>query len=171
MSIAPKQLVLFSFPKSKTAHGGSLGHGKRKTGRPLCAKRSTHIVMRATSARGPLSLLQTKNAKAVLRLMKKYSKQFEVRVYEYANVSNHLHLLVRAKTKEGMRNFLRAYAGHLAQVVTGSGPGRPLKKRFWDLLVFTRLIEWGAFQIAMNYIWKNILQGAAIRRYSPLKRE
>ena len=169
MSIAPVQQKLFEYPRSKTAHGGSLSIGKRKTARPLCVKRSIHIVMRASSARGNSSLLHPQHAKKVFQLLQKYSKQFEIRTYDFVNVGNHLHLLVRAKTKEGMRNFLRAFSGHVAQLITGSGPGRPLKKRFWDFLVFTRLIEWGrAFRYAKSYLLKNVQQAASFRTCTPL---
>lgn len=170
MSIAPKQIPLFTFPKSKTAHGGSLGSGKRKNARPLCVKRSLHIVFRAEGARGGWSLLHPKHAKRLHLLLRKYSERFEVRIYEYANVSNHIHLLVRGRTKEGLRNLMRAFAGHSAQLVTGSGPKRPLKKRFWTLLVYTRIVAWGAFHAARKYLRKNIQQGASIRPFYVLRK-
>lgn len=63
------QKELFQFPKSKTAHGGSLRIGKRKSARPVAVKESMHVIMRATAARGEFSLLLPKNAKATFHLL------------------------------------------------------------------------------------------------------
>ena len=147
------------YPKSKTAFGGSLSKGKRKQARPICVKRSIHIVLRAPCAKGAWDLLRTENARLLHRLLKKYSARFDVRVYQFANVSNHCHFLVKAKTQGGFRNFLRTFAGQLAQQITGAKPGRPLAKPFWEFIAFTRIVEWGrAFAHAKNYLYKNILQ-------------
>ena len=155
----PQQLTFAGYPKSPTAHGGSLSNGRRKTTRPLCIKRPLHIVMRAPRAKGAWDLLRKENAKLLHTLLQKYSKQFDVRVYQFANVSNHCHFLVKAKTKEGFRNFLRVLAGQLAQRVTKARPGNPLKHRFWELIAYTRIVEWGrAYTYAKNYLYKNILQ-------------
>ena len=166
----PKQIPFFPLPKSPTAHGGILGAGKRKSARPVCAKRSMHVVLRAERARGRYSLLIPRNAKAIHHLLKKYAKQFEVSIYEFANVGTHLHCLLRAKTKAGFRNFLRVFSGQVAQQVTGAKPGNPLKKRFWDLLAYSRVVEWGrAFQIAEKYVRKNILQASRLMPFYPIR--
>jgi putative transposase len=166
----PKQLSFPGYPHSPTAHGGTLSTGKRKSARPLCVRRPLHVVMRAPSARGAWDLLRKENAKLLHTLLKKYSKEFDVRVYQFANVSNHCHFLVKAKTKEGFRNFLRVLAGQLAQRITKARPGRPLKHRFWELIAFTRIIEWGrAYTHAKNYLYKNILQATRSYPFVPIR--
>src|SRR3989338_7095831 len=99
----PKQTSFCIFRNLKNTHGGESTKGKRKTARPLCTKRSMHVVLRASGAVAARSLLLPRNAKLVHRLLKLYSKQFGVRVYEYVNVGNHIHLVVRAETKTGFR--------------------------------------------------------------------
>lgn len=155
----PTQTKLF--PLSDSAHGGTFTQRKRKGARPICVKRSMHVVLRAKRAQGKRSLLYSPNAKRVGHYLKKYADKFDVWVYDYVNVGNHLHLSVKAKTKDGFRNFLRAFAGHVAQFVTGARPG--IKEKFWDVLAYSRIVEWGrAFQIVRKYFVKNLLQAAPI---------
>ena len=115
-------------------------------------------------------MLLPRNARLVFRLLSRYSKKFEVKIYRFAFVGNHLHLLLKAKTKIGFQNFLRVAAGQAAQGITGAKPGSPLLKRFWDLLAYSRVVPWGrAFETAKRYVHKNILEGAAILRFSRLE--
>ena len=165
----PVQGKLFSYPRSPTSFGGSLNCGKRKNRRPVSLKESMHVVLRAESARGNYSLLLPQNARMTYRLMCHYGKKFEVRVYNYAFVGNHLHLLLKAKTRVGFQHFLRVFAGQVAQRITKAKPHAPLLKRFWDFIAYSRTIPWGrAYKTAQNYIRENILQGARMTRRSRL---
>src|SRR3954470_4815368 len=87
------------FPKFSTQHGGELAKGKRKTARPLATKRAMHVVLRARC-----SCLH-RNAGAILSLRQKLAKKNFIKVYEYSNNSNHLHILIRGKTRLGLQNF------------------------------------------------------------------
>jgi hypothetical protein len=58
----------------------------------------------------------------ILSLMKKYSVRFQVKVYEYAIQGNHIHLLIKAQSREGMQNFFRVIAGHSAQRILKEFP-------------------------------------------------
>ena len=165
--VLPHRIKKFSYPTSSSSHGGSLSLGKRKNKRPVSSSQSMHIVMRSVQAHGKYSLLLPKHAKLVHHIINKYGKRFEVRVYNFAFVGNHIHLLIKSKTREGLQNFLRVVAGQTAQRITHAEKGSPLAKRFWDLLAFSRIIPWGrAYSIVKHYIHKNILQGAAITRTS-----
>ena len=162
-------MEMFRYPASPTSHGGTLNFGRRKTKRPLCTKRALHVVMRASCAQGRLSLLQPNHARLTGMLLKRFAYRFAVIVYSWANSGNHVHMVVKAKTKEGFRNFLRTFAGQLAQRVTGAKPGHKLTKPFWDLLAFSRIVEWGkAYKSVANYILKNIRQAARSWPYYPI---
>jgi len=54
--------------------------------------------------------------------MKKYSVRFQVKIYEYAIQGNHIHLLIKARSREGMQNFFRVIAGHSAQQILREFP-------------------------------------------------
>ncbi|MBL7542359.1 MAG: transposase, partial [Bdellovibrionaceae bacterium] len=60
------------------------------------------------------------------------ARRFNIRVYQYAVAGNHVHLLVKAKSRLGMQNFFRVFAGHLAQEILRrcpvvKPPSRPLR--------------------------------------------
>lgn len=149
-------------------HGGELGVGKRKVARPIVTKRAMHVVLRASVAKGKLSLLRPKNARFIETEMARAGRRNGVKIYEFANVGNHLHLLLRAKTRDGFRVFLRTFAGKVAQGVTGAKKGNPFGKRFWDLTAFSRIVEWGnAFLTTRTYVIQNRLEASGVISYKP----
>jgi REP element-mobilizing transposase RayT len=105
---------------SKKEHGGALSVGRRRARRPLATKHPLHLTLRSDFAYGKRSLLR--HRPTVLRIMKKAAARFHVSVYNHAVCSNHLHLLVRGKTREGLQNFFRVFAGHLAQEILREFP-------------------------------------------------
>jgi REP element-mobilizing transposase RayT len=144
----------------RTEHGGDLRAGKRKLARPIDPKRPVHVILRVAGARGPRSLLARANRRHVDDLVHRYSRRFRVRIHTYANVGNHLHLLIQGRDRRGIRSFLRVLPGQIAQKVTGARKGQRLARgRFWDALAFTRVVEWGkAFDAAKLYVFKNQLE-------------
>lgn len=53
-------------------------------------------------------------------------------VYRFANVGDHLHLLVKANDRKDLADYLRVLAGRIA--VTVSGARKHVKRigKFWD---------------------------------------
>jgi len=169
--------------KSRQEHGGSLAIGRRRKARPLNIKRSHHITLKSIHAVGPRSLFRHK--KMILSLMKKYSVRFQVKVYEYAIQGNHIHLLIKAQSREGMQNFFRVIAGHSAQRIlkefplnqnAGGAPGnggqkvgcKKNQRVFWSYLVYSRVVSWGQeFDTVTAYIQKNTLELLQIIAYQP----
>jgi REP element-mobilizing transposase RayT len=160
------QLLLSDEFKESAGHGGSFIVGKRKSMRPINAKVPMHLVLRSSLARGEWSFLRRQNALFIARLVARLSKKHEVKIYEWANAGTHLHLLVKTKTREGLGNFLRALAGQIAQKITGAVRGKPFGKRFWNLLAFSRIAQWGrAFETLRIYIQKNTLEALGLIPY------
>lgn len=148
--------------KVHTEHGGSIRKGQRKLRRPLDPKRPIHLVLRSSKARGALSLWHHKHAWKVELLTRKCARRFGVRIYEYANAGNHLHLVVRGSTREGLQNFFRKFAGATAQLVTGAKKGRAFGK-FWDSVIYTRVLEWGrSLRSARNYVTLNAIESGGV---------
>jgi len=166
MARSPKQLLLSPELKPRYEHGGSLVVGKRKRERPISTKQALHLVFRAQAAKGALSLLLPKHVKIINALKNKCCRKYGIRVYEYANAGNHLHFLIRAQTKEGLQSFLRVFAGQTAQKITGAIKGKPLGKRFWTHLVYSKIVSWGrAFKTAKAYVFQNTLEALGIIPY------
>lgn len=155
--------------ETRVHHGGTYSMGKRKTRRPLSGKKPVHLVMRSDIARGAMSLRLPKNRQHITGLIQKYAKRFDIRIYKYSINSNHLHFLLRSKTRKSFQDFLRTIAGLIARFMLSAERGNK-KGKFWSVLAFTRISEWGrAFQALRGYVIQNILEAAGVIAYTPRK--
>src|SRR5882672_7466900 len=139
---------------SRTEHGGAVRRHRRKLERPVSVRRPMHVVLTSHRARGPWSLRKhERDVRAALRAM---ARRFGIRVYDFANVGTHLHLLVRARRRDEFQAFLRSFAGVVARRVTGARRGRPLDGgRFWSTLAWSRVVTWGRdFAGVRHYIFR-----------------
>jgi len=158
---------LLEFDISRTGHGGRESRGHRKGERPVSVRRPMHVTLHSHRARGPWSL--RRHERVVSEAMRSCAARAGVRVYDFANVGSHIHLLLRARKREAFQAFLRSFAGIVARRVTGSKKGRPLQGGpFWSGLAWSRLVAWGRdYWGVRHYIFRNHLeaaQGPAIRR-------
>ena len=104
-------------------------------------------------------MLAPANARYVREQLPRLAKRFHVQLYRWANVGNHIHLAVRAKDRDGLKRFLMALSGRIAQRVTGARKGKPLGGRFFDSIPWTRIVEWRrAFQKLCRYIELNEIE-------------
>ena len=156
-------------------HGGDLAKGKRKTQRPFDPKQALHVVLRSSKARGQHSMLRPQHCNLIRDLMGRIKLRWGISVYRYANVGNHLHLLIRAKNRSDWQGFIREFAGGIAMIVTGARKSHALsrsrsadvpdsaKRAFWDHVVFTRIVKFGRdFKNVADYVLKNLWEGAGI---------
>jgi hypothetical protein len=101
-----------------------------------------HIVMRSMRARDRWSMRRPRAARMVSEMLRRYARRYGIRVYDFVNAGNHLHLVVRSKCRLGLQNFLRVFAGLVARRMTGARKGRPVGG-FWDILAYSRVMSWG----------------------------
>lgn len=119
-----------------------------------------HVVMKSSKAKGKYSLRTIRNKIKVEELLKRYGRLFHIKIYRFAINFNHIHIVVKAKRRVDLQNFLRASAGNIAAFVIKAKKGVK-RGRFWDLLVFSRIIEWGrAFKTAIKYVLQNELEAS-----------
>jgi REP element-mobilizing transposase RayT len=98
----------------------------------------------------------------VHELLQRISNKRHIKVYRFANVGNHLHMLVQARTRAEFQAFLREFAGAVAVSVTGAAKGRP--EKFWDGIAWSMVVEWGRqFRNAARYIMLNVLESSGLR--------
>ncbi|MGK5081709.1 transposase [Bdellovibrionota bacterium FG-1] len=156
---------------SKTAsisHGGEHSLGKRKTVRPIDPKQALHVVLRSSQARGEFSMLHPRHCNLLEEFARKLAKRWGVRLYRYANVGNHIHLLIRVPSRAVWKRFLRELAGGIAIIVTGAKKGAALARNktgrgFWDHLAFSRIVQFGRdFEGMGRYLIKNLFEAAGI---------
>ncbi len=171
-----KQLALFGLLSggrrsqwvgTRTGHGGDENRGHRKRERPVSTRRSMHVTLHSKRAVGAWDLRSQR--RAVREALRACAQRNGVKVYDFANVGSHLHLLVRVKRRAGFQAFLRSFAGIVARKVTGARRGRPLRGGpFWNALAWSRVVAWGRdYWAVRHYIFRNRIEataGAAIRR-------
>jgi len=93
----------------RTAHGGAVRRGRRKLERPVSTRRPMHVVLTSERARGSWSL--RKHERAVRETLRQTARRFDLKIYGFANVGSHLHLLVRVRRRDAFQGFLRSFAG------------------------------------------------------------
>ena len=142
----------------RTVHGGEVRRGRRKLERPVSTRRPMHVVLTSRRARGPWSL--RKHDRTVRDVLRRMARRFDVRIYDYANVGSHLHLVLRARRREGFQAFLRSFAGIVARRVTGAERARP-GGPFFDGLAWSRIASWGRDYWGLcHYVFRNQIEGA-----------
>ena len=113
-----------------------------------------HVTLKSSIAVGRLSLFTKR--REIEQLVRRLANQFSVKVFEFSNNGNHLHLAVQARERVGFQQFLMAVAGQIAQRMTGSQKGKPLTRKFWDFIPFTRIVEWGRdLEHVILYVMQN----------------
>ena len=158
----------FNLKAAMISHGGEHTLGKRKTRRPIDPKQALHVVLRSSKARGSLSMLHPKHCNAIESFTNQLARRCGVRIYRYANVGNHLHLLIKVPSRAVWQRFLRELAGTIAIIVTGAKKGASLDKNaqdrgFWDYLAFTRIVRFGKdFESVGRYVIGNLFEAAGV---------
>jgi hypothetical protein len=150
--------IAFKDHKPRQEHGGFIRKGKRKLARPFDAKRPVHLVLKSSRAKGSLSLQRPTNEKTLSKRVYGFAPKFGIKVLEFANSGNHLHLLIMASNRKGFQNYLRTVTAVLAREVSGARKGRKFGK-FWDAPAFSRVISWGkALNLVKRYLALNNLE-------------
>ncbi len=149
MTKRSKQLEFEGLAKPKATFGGSLlKNSHAKTKRPLESKLPIHLVLRAN--RG--GMRSPKSFQAVNEMVYGTARKYGVKVYEYANVGNHLHLLIKLPHIRRWLAFIRELTGKIALKMGG--------RKFWKQRPFTRIVAgWKrAYRIAKQYVHLNTLE-------------
>lgn len=91
------------FKKPNAEFGGSLLKGNPKTKRPLDSKLPIHLVLRARRS----NLRLPKTFGLVHDTLMQIAQKHGVIIYRYANVGNHLHIVLRLASVRGWAAFIR----------------------------------------------------------------
>lgn len=166
----PKQLGFELLEGKALKHfgGAYLKKSHAKTKRPVTTKRSMHLVMRSSLAKGDHSLL--KHAANIRQIIQKQSQKFGVKVYRLANAGNHLHMVILPSSRKGLNGFLRSISGLIARKALGAEKGSSKKIQFWDQRPFTRILEWGhEYRTVLRYLVQNSLEAFGFIPYTSRK--
>ncbi len=84
------------------------------------------------------------HGRRVEKILLDQAKHFGINLLDVANSGNHLHLVLKTKSRRLLSGFLRAVSGLLMRLVMGVERGRPwssVVKRFWDSRPFSRIVS------------------------------
>lgn len=165
-----KQLGFRILEESTAKHFGGmyLKNSNAKTKRPLSFKRSVHLVLRSSLAKGERSFLR-KN-REIQQIINAQGKNLGVKVYKLANAGNHLHLLILPHSRRAFHRFIRAISGLIARAVLGVERGKSKGLKFWDKRPFTQIVEWGRqYRNTCKYLMQNTLEALGFIPYQPRK--
>lgn len=165
-----KQIYLSSKFKMNLNFGGSLlKNSHAKIVRPISTKESMHVVLKSSRANGSLSMLNHKHSKFVSRTIHFQAKKFLIHIHNFANVGNHIHILIKVNNRECFKNFLRAIAGLIAKYILGRK--RSGKEKFWDQRPFSRIVFWKKDFIGVQkYVIQNFNEAMGFIPYLPRKK-
>jgi hypothetical protein len=91
------------------------------------------------------------------KIVYKTAEKYGVRVYKYANVGNHLHVLIRVSKLMLWPAFIRELTGRIGSILKTT---LSLKEKYWKYRPHTRIVRgWNkAFKIAKDYVNLNFLE-------------
>jgi len=138
-----------------------------KSERPMDSKKALHLVLKSSQAVGEKSFKSEKFEAKIWKIISKHAENKGIKLYEYANGGNHLHLLLRAKHRDDYIAFIKAITGLIARTVGKSERGKPLKKKFWDARPFSRIVGFAKqeFNSIKTYLLRNTLEAIGWMKY------
>ncbi len=150
--------------KEKSDHGGSIPHPKKRK-RPLGRRKSMHMVLRSSKAKGSWSF--RRHQEAIENVLNKFAKKYHIQILDHANVGNHIHLHLKTSTRNNYKAFIRAVTSAIRSLVTGYSRWNPAPNAFsfWDLRPWSRVLN--SFIEIKNlnkYIGINQLEALGLKR-------
>ncbi len=138
--------------------------------RPMDFKKALHVVLKSSHALNSKSFKHKNNEQKVFDIINKIAKDYGIKIYDYANGGNHLHLLLKVNRREDYVKFIKAITGLIARFVNKAERGNSSKGRFWDSRPFSRIVNFGRdFKNVKFYFLRNILEALGWVKYQKRK--
>ena len=177
------------FKIEKEFGGAHLKKSHAKKARPIAIKKTMHLTLRSSKAKGKYSLRLNKDRiNRIEKVVRSQAQKFGVEIFRYANVGNHLHLLIKPNYRLGFIYFLRAISGIISRIALGAERGQSKlkakialgaksgtaklieKNQFWDQRPWTRILfTWTEFKNVKKYVEQNFNEAAGFIIYKPRK--
>lgn len=128
--------------------------------RPINQNQALHLVLKSSQATGVRSFKNKKFEKKIWQIIKKHAQKNSIKIYEYANAGNHLHLLIRVKRRDFYNKFIRTITGLIARLVKSIENGAPIVKSFWDSRPYSRIVGFRGreFKMVKLYLARNTFE-------------
>jgi len=134
-----------------------------KAARPVVKNTPIHVVMRSSYATGSRSMLH--HSKKIQNVVFHRAKKIGIKIYQYANVGNHLHFICSLPQTSLWGAFIKSISGLIARIVMQAERGQAKNIKFWDARPWTRITLWGsAYTKLRKYLRINQLQAIGFAR-------
>ncbi len=165
-----KQLKFFK--ETKKFYGGSLMTTRkgREGARPLDTKNSMHIVLRSSKAKGAWAF--TNHRREVKNILQKFCGKYGIKLIDFANVGNHLHLHIKLGNRQTYRPFIRAITAAIMMSVTGVNrwsktSAKLIENKFWDFRPYSRVVmSWRATLNLRDYFAFNRIEAMGFNEFN-----
>lgn len=118
---SPQMKLESSFIRSELRFGGTLTKKLKGRGaRPVSSKDPMHLVLKSSKAIGRFGFGYKSNVRKVNEIVFKHCSKYGVKLIEYSNNFNHLHLLAKFPSRAVYLRFIRSLTGSLALAVSGA---------------------------------------------------
>lgn len=147
--------------------GGSIAY--RCSQRPIDSKKALHIVLKSGACKGTFKFTNSLVRQRIENLIKAWAKKKHIPLYKIAIVSNHIHLLIRVKSRTHYNEFIRALSSDISSKMKKWARKLEFEiDQFWESRPFSRIIHFGQdFQKVLRYLSKNTLEALGFIPYSP----
>jgi REP element-mobilizing transposase RayT len=150
--------------------GENLKNSNPKTARPVTTKNAMHVVLRSKLANntGWSFCVSNSRKQEIEKRIRDQASLFNIKIYQMAVNSNHLHLLIKLYTRESFSKFIKAISGIIARIALGVKKGNRLGLKFWDSRPFSRIVDWAKdYFITKEYVLRNDLESCGVIPYVP----
>jgi REP element-mobilizing transposase RayT len=144
--------------KPKDTFGGYSFKTNAKSKRPISSKLPIHLVLRTDGRK--FSMRKPKAFILIDKIVYRTAEKYGVKIYEFANVGNHLHALIKLRHIRDWAGFIRELSGRISQEMQNlKGPQKG--EKFWSFRPFTRVVaSWRkAYRDCRDYVILNRLEG------------
>ena len=135
-------------------HGGSLGHKKRRSFKPLHTKKLIHLVLKSN---GEISFYKNRNK--IIEIIFRQAELSGLKIYGLSVQHDHIHHSILSSNRDQYKRFIRSVTGILA---------RRFGRGMWKYRPYTKIIEWGRqAENLKRYIEMNELEVTGEIPYQP----
>lgn len=149
-----RQISLFT-EKHIGEFGGSLFKKQRIQKRPINISRPLHLVFKSEEVLNMGSFIKYQNIIEIVLF--KYAKKWNIKIYDYAICSNHIHMVLKARNVVELKSFLRVFSGQTAFQIQKTASFRI--QNFWSHRPYSKVLSWGQqLERTLNYVLRNRLE-------------
>lgn len=160
-------------PRLRIVHefGGSLlKNSHAKTARAISTTRPMHLVLSTSENYGRFPLRKAAVLNKVNSIVQKLCDLYGIKLYEYSNNGNHMHLVIYFKNRYVFKPFIRRLTAQISYLICGGSKINALAEKLFTKRPWSRVVEWQrGYKAVKDYVLMNYLEATGQIPYQPRK--